>query len=285
MDHLATIDDPRDPRGRRYTLPALLARLDPAQLTGAGLACLHTRTPPEKCPPRTPTGAPEREHRRAHNGQRRRSPHRAPRHIAYATDGKTQRGARTRKGQRSTSVVFHAARHHDAAVVASTPIRSKGAETSAFTTLLDQLDDDHLRGVLITADALHTVADHAAYLRERRAHYLIYVKGNRPTLHGQLAALPWDEVPLATRRDPSMPTGGKSAACSRSPQWRGWPFPERARWCASSVTAAGTAPSRAAARWSSPSPTWTPTRSHRRSWPLMPAGIGRWRTGCITCGA
>lgn len=70
-----------------------------------------------------------------------------------------------RKGQSSRSVVFHAARHHDAAVVASTQIPNKGAETGAFTRLLDQLDDDQLQGALITAEALHTVAAHAAYLR------------------------------------------------------------------------------------------------------------------------
>ncbi|MEV2279494.1 ISAs1 family transposase [Nocardiopsis sp. NPDC049922] len=255
MDHLATIDDPRDPRGRRYSLPSLLAlavcaltsaghdttcaiiewahnapervllalglpvcpfthririadersllaRLDPAQLTRAALATLNTHTTPRASSPRTPTGAPEREHRRTHRQQRRQPPPEAPRHTAYATDGKTQRGARARKEQSSRSVSFHAARHHDAAVAAWTQIHSKGAETGAFTTLLDQLDDDQLQGALITADALHTVADHATYLLERGAHYLIYVKGNRPTLHEQLAALPWDEVPLAHDEEP-----------------------------------------------------------------------------------
>ena len=234
MDHLATIDDPRAPRGRRYSLPTLLAlavyaltsaghdttcaiiewahnaprrvllalglpacpfthrihipdehtlrnllaHLDPAQLTRAGLARLNTHTPHQENSPRTPARAPEREHRRAHHQHRHQPPHQAPRHTAYATDGKTQRGARARKGQHSTSVVFHATRHHDAALVASTQIPSKGVETGAFITLLDQLDDDHLQRVVITADALHTVAAHATYLRERGAHYLIYVKGS-----------------------------------------------------------------------------------------------------------
>ncbi|GHD26395.1 ISAs1 family transposase [Nocardiopsis kunsanensis] len=185
-----------------HTLRNLLSRLDPAQLTRAGLACLDTRTPPQTSSSHTSTGAPEREHRRAHHQQRHHRPHPTPRHTAYATDGKTQRGARTRRGQRSGSAVLHAARHHDAAVVASTQIADKGTETSAFTALLDQLDDDQLHGALITADALHTVADHATYLLGRRAHYLIYVKGNRPTLHEQLAALPWGEVPIADDEGP-----------------------------------------------------------------------------------
>lgn len=50
----------------------------------------------------------------------------------------------------------------------------------------------------------------------------------------------------------------------------GLAFPVRARWCASSVTVAGTAPSPAAARPSLSSPTWTITRPHLRLWPLMP---------------
>ncbi|WP_081748689.1 transposase family protein [Nocardiopsis sp. CNT312] len=129
-DHLAAINDPRAPRGRRYSPPALLAlcvcaltsaghdstcapiawahnapervllalglpprpftkqihipdehtrrnlltRLDPAQPTRADLAYLNTHTPPEGDPARTPAGAPEREHRRAHHQQRHRPP-------------------------------------------------------------------------------------------------------------------------------------------------------------------------------------------------------------------
>ncbi|USY18679.1 ISAs1 family transposase [Nocardiopsis exhalans] len=281
LDHLATINDPRNPRGRRYGLPALLAlcvcaltsaghdttcaiiewahhaprrvllvlglpvcpftrrihlpdehtlrnvlaRLDPAQLTRAGLACLNTHTPPQTSSARTPAGAPEHEHRRAHHQQRYRPPHQAPRHTAYATDGKTQRRARARKGQSSRSVVFHAARHHDAAVVASTQIPNNGAETGAFTRLLDQLDDDQLQGALITADALHTVAAHATYLSKRRAHYLIYVKGNRPTLHEQLAALPWEKVPLAHDGGPSHAHGRQERRLVKVTAIEVLPFP------------------------------------------------------------
>lgn len=281
IDHLATIDDPRAPRGRRYSLPTLLAlavcaltsaghdtttaiiewahhaprrvllalglpvcpftqrihipdehtlrnlltRLDPAQLTRAGLVCLTTPTPPEDSSTRAPTGAPEREHRRAHRQHRHQPPFQTPRRTAYAADGKTQRGARARKGQRSASVVFHAARHHDAAVVACTQIPDKGAETGAFTTVFDQLDDDHLAGALITADALHTVAAHATYLRKREAHYLIYVKGNRPTLHEQLAALPWDEVPLAHVEGPIHAHGREERRSAKVTAVNGLAFP------------------------------------------------------------
>ncbi|MFV2199130.1 ISAs1 family transposase [Nocardiopsis sp. LOL_012] len=281
IDHLATINDPRDPRGRRYSPPTLLAlavcaltsaghdttcaiiewahnaprhvllslglpvcpftgrihipdehtlrnllaRLDPAQITRAGLACLPTHTPPPDSSMRTPIRAPEREHRRAHHQHRHQPPREKPRHTAYATDGKTQRGARARKGQRSGSVVFHAARHHDATVVASTQISSKGSETGAFTTLLDQIDDDHLAGALITADALHTVAAHATYLLKRGAHYLIYVKANRPVLHEQLAALPWGEVPLAHVEGPCHAHGREERRSAKVTAAGGLAFP------------------------------------------------------------
>lgn len=281
LEHLTTIDDPRDPRGRRYSLPTplalavcaltsaghdttcaiiewahnaprrvllalglptcpftqrvhipdahtlrnLLTRLDPAQLTRAGLACLNTHTPPQESSPHTPAGAPEREHRRCHHHKQHQPPPEECRHTAYAADGKTQRGARARKGQSSGSVVLHAARHHDAAVGASTQIPDKGAEAGAFTTLLDQLDDNQIQGALITADALHTVAAHATYLLKRGAHYLIYVKGNRPTLLDQLAALPWDRVPLAHAQGPTHAHGREERRSAKVTAVNGLVFP------------------------------------------------------------
>lgn len=98
---------------------------------------------------------------------------------------------------------LHAARHHDAAVAACTQLSNKKGETSAFTALLDQLRDTELLGAIITAEALHTVADHATYLRKRGAHYLIYVKGNRPRLHTQLSCLPWPQIPVAHTQGPT----------------------------------------------------------------------------------
>lgn len=208
-----------------HTLRNIFARLDPAQLTRAGLACLHTPTTSQDSPPRTPTGAPEREHRRTHHQHRHRPPRAKPRHTAYATDGKTQSGACARKGQASRSVVFHAARHHDATVVASTQISSKGSEIGTFTTLLDQIDNDHLAGTLITADALQTVAAHATYLLKREAHYLIYVKGNRPVLHEQLAALPWGEVPVAHVEGPAHAHGREERRSTKVTAVGGPAFP------------------------------------------------------------
>jgi predicted transposase YbfD/YdcC len=52
-----------------------------------------------------------------------------------------------------------------------------------------------LEGALITMDALHAQRDHAAYLHDQDAHYLVTVKGNQPGLFRRLRALPWKDVP------------------------------------------------------------------------------------------
>src|SRR5262249_8746335 len=50
---------------------------------------------------------------------------------------------------------------------------------------------------VVTADAMHTQREHAAYLvGVRDAHYICVVKRNQPTLYHQLRALPWRQVPV-----------------------------------------------------------------------------------------
>ncbi|WP_205315238.1 ISAs1 family transposase [Nonomuraea lactucae] len=56
----------------------------------------------------------------------------------------------------------------------------------------------------MTADALPCQRDHVAYLARRGAHWILTVKGNQPSLHQQLAGLPWRLVPDADRHT----TGG-----------------------------------------------------------------------------
>jgi predicted transposase YbfD/YdcC len=84
-------------------------------------------------------------------------------------------------------------------VLASTDVDGKTIEITRFRPLLDQLDD--LRDTVITVDALHCQRDHATYLAERRADWILTVKGNQPSLYRQLAGLPWRAVPDATRAD------------------------------------------------------------------------------------
>jgi predicted transposase YbfD/YdcC len=109
---------------------------------------------------------------------------------AIAVDGKTLRGSRTRDSP--ARHVLAAADQHTGIVLASTDVDTKTNEITRFAALLDLIDD--LRGVVVTADALHCQREHVAYLDQRGAHWILTVKGNQPGLHQQLAGLPWQLV-------------------------------------------------------------------------------------------
>jgi hypothetical protein len=52
---------------------------------------------------------------------------------------------------------------------------------------------------VVTADALHTQREHAAYLLGRQAHYIVIVKGDMKRLRRQLKSLPRKDIPLQGR--------------------------------------------------------------------------------------
>ncbi|MGH3673593.1 MAG: ISAs1 family transposase [Pseudonocardiaceae bacterium] len=107
-----------------------------------------------------------------------------------AIDGKTSCGARGPDGR---AVHLLAAFDHTSGVVlGQTVVEGKTNEITAFAPLCERLD---LSGALVTADALHTQHRHADYLHTCGAHYLLTVKRNQPTLHHQLASLPWTQIP------------------------------------------------------------------------------------------
>jgi predicted transposase YbfD/YdcC len=110
---------------------------------------------------------------------------------AIAVDGKTLRGSRTT--ETVAQHVLAACDQNTAVVLASTDVDGKTNEITRFKPLLDQISD--LRDIVITADALHCQRDHITYLAERGAHWILTVKGNQPSLHRQLADLPWKQVP------------------------------------------------------------------------------------------
>lgn len=109
---------------------------------------------------------------------------------AIAVDGKTARGARRADGGQVH--LLGALQHGGGIVLAQTEIDSKTNEITGFAPLLDRID---ITDTIVTADALHTQDRHAIYLHKRRAHYVLIVKANRPTLRAQLVGLPWREVP------------------------------------------------------------------------------------------
>lgn len=113
-----------------------------------------------------------------------------------AIDGKTVRGARTRDGSgTSISAAPHlvaAYDHGSGAVLGQLAVTAKSNEIPAVRTLLAGFD---LEGVTVTVDAMHTQTDTANVIVEAGGDYVFTVKGNQPTLYAACRALPWRDVP------------------------------------------------------------------------------------------
>ena len=215
---LAQVTDPRRPRGVRHSLSCVLTLAVCAVLTGArsfvaiaewaadadeqtlAEAGAMRGVPSESTFRRTlqrvdgndldqAIGAWAQRHVAPADGQ-------SQRWRGVAVDGKTARGSGT--AQSSGRVLMAALDHSHGAVLGQVEIGVKTNEIPLFSTLLDTID---LTWSVVTADALHAQRAHAEYLvDQRRAHYVLTVKRNQPSLHAQLAALPWRAVPVADRR-------------------------------------------------------------------------------------
>ena len=96
---------------------------------------------------------------------------------ALALDGKTLRGARLDNGRRVHLV--SALTHKEGVTVAQRNVDTKTNEITAFRPLLEGLE---LTDVVVTADAMHTQREHAAFLSARGAHFVFGCKDNQPTL-------------------------------------------------------------------------------------------------------
>jgi predicted transposase YbfD/YdcC len=73
------------------------------------------------------------------------------------------------------------------------------AKGSEVAAFTTLLGELDLTDVLVTADAVHTNRHHADYLHERGGHYLLTAKLNQPTLLRRLRALPWKQIGVAGR--------------------------------------------------------------------------------------
>lgn len=85
--------------------------------------------------------------------------------VGLAVDGKTVRGSRT---DGTAAHLLAAALHACQTVIAQRQIAAKSNEIPAFAPLLDRID---LRGVVVTADALHTQRAHAEHVITAGGHY------------------------------------------------------------------------------------------------------------------
>jgi predicted transposase YbfD/YdcC len=121
--------------------------------------------------------------------------------VAIAVDGKTLRGTCGRDGSGGVHLLS-AMTHHTATagamVLAQAQVQGKTSEVAWFAPLLDRVD---LAGVVVTADALHTVREHARYLTGRGADYVFIVKENQHRLYELLDGLAWSTAPVHTTCD------------------------------------------------------------------------------------
>ncbi|WP_220502507.1 ISAs1 family transposase [Microbispora sp. H10670] len=219
---LAAVPDPRDPRGMRYPLCAVLAVAVCAVLAGASSFAaisdwLHDLDEHAKMRLGFDRGVPAgttvwRLLTRLDAGLlatalagwlRARTPPAPSRPRRYrrviAVDGKTLRGARRPGGGQVH--LLSALDTSTGIVLAQVTVDAKSNEIPAFAPLLDAVAAvlGSLTGVLFVADALHTQTGHAREIAARGAHLLIPVKGNQPTLYAQLKALPWPQIPAGNR--------------------------------------------------------------------------------------
>ncbi|WP_392667092.1 ISAs1 family transposase [Streptomyces sp. LN785] len=220
LERLAQVPDPRDPRGVRHPLVTVLALTACVVLAGARsllavsewvadaptelLERLGTRVDPlfpERSWPAESTvrrllarvdadvldravGAWLADRQGRSDGLR-----------GLAVDGKSLRGAARAGGRRIH--LLAACDHADGLVHAQMDVGEKTNEITRFQPLLDTLPD--LSDIVVTSDAMHTQYDHATYLRERDAHYIVIVKRNTKRLRKQLKVLPWKQIPLQDR--------------------------------------------------------------------------------------
>ncbi len=219
LAYLASVPDPRAPRGRRHPLVAILAVAAAAVLAGArSMTAIAEWAAEAPQPVRAALSA--RHHAPGHYSVptettiRRtlgrldpqalataigawlcdRDRLQRQRRRAIAVDGKTLRGAKHHGRQVH---LLAAMDHTTRCVLAQHQVDGAPGEVPAFQPLLEPLD---LAGAVITADALHTHADAAEFLvSQKQAHYLLVVKANQPTLLERCAALAWHNVPVADR--------------------------------------------------------------------------------------
>jgi predicted transposase YbfD/YdcC len=230
---LQRVPDPRDPRGVRHTLTSLLLAAVAAMLAGAQslaavgewvadappqvLAALGIRRDPLAGRFEPPSEATIRRvletvdaaafeaavgswlagRLQAAAAARRPGPGQRVRQ-ALAVDGKAVRGTRHASGDGQAVHLLAVADQQASAVLAQARVDGKTNEITCFAPLLDPLD---LAGCVITADAMHTQREHAQFLvSDKKAHYILVVKKNQPSLYAQVKNLPWRAIPAGDRQ-------------------------------------------------------------------------------------
>jgi len=123
-----------------------------------------------------------------------------PRHIAI--DGKTVRGSFDKAaGIKGIHMVGAWLREHDL-VLGQVKTGEKSNEITAIPELMKMLD---LRDATVTIDAMGCQKHIAEAIRGHKAHYVLAVKDNQPTLHHQTAAFFDDALRAERPKDDPAP--------------------------------------------------------------------------------
>jgi predicted transposase YbfD/YdcC len=217
---LAGISDPRDPRGIRHPLLAVLGAAVVGTLAGAAnfrelgsvaadlpqrlLRVLDARWDRDRARFAAPSGATLRrvmieldadELDRAVGAWLREHATCDAQGWTIALDGKDLRGSWNQQGRLVLfSAMTHRSPRHTPVVLAQIAVPADTTETTEVRTLLDPVD---ITGALVTADAAHTCTETARYLVEdKHADYLLTVKGNRSALHAAVVAAGRDLITI-----------------------------------------------------------------------------------------
>ncbi|GCB43896.1 ISAs1 family transposase [Streptomyces sp. NL15-2K] len=103
-----------------------------------------------------------------------------------AVDGKSLRGAARTAGRKIH--LLAALDHTNGLTLAQLDVGEKTNEITCFQPLLQTVPD--LAGAVVTSDAMHTQREHAVYLLDREAHYIVIVKGNQKKLRRHSSPFP-----------------------------------------------------------------------------------------------
>ena len=98
-------------------------------------------------------------------------------------DGKTLRGSYDREQQKSALHLVSAWASEHRLVLGQVKVADKSNEITAIPALLELLD---LAGSIITIDAMGTQTAIATQIYSAKADYILALKANHPTLHGQV---------------------------------------------------------------------------------------------------
>lgn len=200
LERFAELEDPRDRRGRRYPLVALLGLCTVAILAGqTSLAAIsqfgrlrgrrlgHALGFPNGHMPCANTLGYLLRDLDADHVDRLLGDWLADRHAAgwehIALDGKCARG--TQDGDVPCLHLLAAYAPQAAAVIAQMTVAASTNEHKVALRLLDLLPPLH--GTVVTADALFTHVDFCTQVLEKGGEYILYAKDNQPTLQDDLA--------------------------------------------------------------------------------------------------